>query len=49
MQQRLLDETPMKRFGDPKELCSLVYYLSSDDAAYITGQAINISGGALMY
>lgn len=48
MQQRLLDETPMKRFGDPKELCSLVYYLSSDDAAYITGQTIGINGGYYM-
>ena len=48
MQRRLLDNTPMKRFGNPNELCSLVYYLSSKDAAYITGQTIGINGGYYM-
>lgn len=48
MKQRLLNEIPMKRFGDPKELCSLVHYLSSEDASYITGQTISINGGYYM-
>lgn len=36
---------PMKRFGKAKEVASLVNYLMSEDAAYITGQVISVNGG----
>lgn len=36
---------PMKRFGKAKEVASLVNYLMSEDASYITGQAISVNGG----
>jgi 3-oxoacyl-[acyl-carrier protein] reductase len=36
---------PMKRAGTALEVASLVRYLASDDAGYITGQVISISGG----
>jgi len=36
---------PMQRFGTPQEVASLVCYLLSDDAAYITRQVISINGG----
>jgi 3-oxoacyl-[acyl-carrier protein] reductase len=36
---------PMRRIGRAEEVASLVAFLASDDAAYITGQVIGISGG----
>lgn len=36
---------PMGRFGQPEEVASLVAFLASDSAAYITGQVISINGG----
>ena len=36
---------PAGRFGQPEEVAALVSFLASDDAAYITGQVININGG----
>jgi 3-oxoacyl-[acyl-carrier protein] reductase len=38
---------PMKRAGKPGEVASLVAYLASDEAAYISGQVISINGGML--
>lgn len=36
---------PAGRFGRPEEVAALTAFLASDDAAYITGQAISINGG----
>lgn len=38
---------PMRRAGKPEEVASLVSYLMSDDAAYITRQVISVNGGML--
>jgi meso-butanediol dehydrogenase/(S,S)-butanediol dehydrogenase/diacetyl reductase len=39
---------PMRRAGTPDDVAGLVLFLASDDAAYITGQTINVDGGLIM-
>ncbi|MCL2754963.1 MAG: 3-oxoacyl-ACP reductase FabG, partial [Oscillospiraceae bacterium] len=41
----ILSRIGMKRYGQPGEIAGLVSFLAGDDAAYITGQVIEISGG----
>ncbi len=43
--QETVKQIPMKRMGSAKEVASLVNYLLSDDAGYITGQVIAVNGG----
>jgi len=45
---KFLEVIPMRRFGSPEEVSHVVRFLLSDEAAYITGQVININGGLLM-
>lgn len=41
----IIKQVPIKRKGTPKEVASLVNYLMSEDAGYITGQVISVNGG----
>lgn len=43
--EELTKMIPVGRFGRPEEVAALVDFLASDEAAYITGQVININGG----
>jgi NAD(P)-dependent dehydrogenase (short-subunit alcohol dehydrogenase family) len=45
---QLTAKTPLARLGTPEELASVVAFLASDLAAYITGQAVNVDGGLEM-
>lgn len=42
------EKIPMGRIGTTQDISKLALFLASDDSSYITGQAINVSGGALM-
>ena len=39
---------PMKRAGEGKDVAGLIAFLASADAEYITGQTINVDGGLIM-
>ena len=40
---------PMRRLGQPEDIPGIVAFLASDDANFITGQVISVSGGLTMH
>ena len=44
----ILSRIPMDKFGNPEDVANLVYFLSSDESSYVTGQNFNVNGGMLM-
>jgi 3-oxoacyl-[acyl-carrier protein] reductase len=45
MEQYIVANTPLGRVGAPKDISKLSVFLASDDASWITGQKISVSGG----
>ena len=45
---KILDNIPMKKFGEPVDVANLVYFLTTNEASYITGQNFHVNGGMLM-
>jgi 3-oxoacyl-[acyl-carrier protein] reductase len=45
-QQRVLRETPLKRWGAPEDIAAVARFLVSREASYLTGQVIFVNGGA---
>jgi 2-hydroxycyclohexanecarboxyl-CoA dehydrogenase len=45
----LVNAIPMKRVGQPEDIPGAVCFLASDDASFITGQTISVSGGLTMH
>lgn len=43
--ENIKEAIPMRRMGTAKEVASLINYLFSEDASYITGQVISVNGG----
>ncbi|NMA79113.1 MAG: 3-oxoacyl-[acyl-carrier-protein] reductase [Clostridiales bacterium] len=48
VREAVLAAVPLKRYGKPEEVAATASFLSSDDASYITGQVIVVSGGMSM-
>ena len=47
-QARINAAIPLGRTGKPEEIAAAVVYLASDEAAYVTGQALRVNGGMYM-
>ena len=45
LREKFIQKIPLRRIGDPNDIANLITFLVSDDAAYITGQCIQIDGG----
>ena len=41
----MVGATNLRRLGQPDEVAAAIAFLASDDASYITGQALGVSGG----
>ena len=46
--RELKDQTPLGRLGTPRDVADAVYFLASNNAAFITGQAITVDGGFVL-
>ena len=47
-QAEMIQTIPLGRLGTSEEVANLVVFLASDQSSYLTGQAINVTGGQLM-
>jgi len=48
VRQKYVDQVPMKRGCTYEDVCNLVVFLASDQSSYMTGQAVNVTGGQEM-
>ncbi len=46
--EALTSQIPLERLGQPDDIASAVAYLASDEASYVTGHVLNVSGGIYM-
>jgi 3-oxoacyl-[acyl-carrier protein] reductase len=46
--QKVIDMTPLGRWGKPEDVAGAALFLASDDAAFLTGQTIMVNGGVIM-
>jgi 3-oxoacyl-[acyl-carrier protein] reductase len=46
--ESILSRVPAGRLGSPADIAAAVVYLTSDEAAYVTGQTLHVNGGMAM-
>ena len=47
--RRLMRQIPAHRFGTPEDIAAAAVYLASDGASFVTGEALNVTGGQEMH
>ncbi len=45
VEKELLPDIPLRRIGEPRDIADAVVFLGSEQACWITGQVIKVSGG----
>jgi NAD(P)-dependent dehydrogenase (short-subunit alcohol dehydrogenase family) len=45
VRQDYIDQTPLGRLEEPEDVAKVVVFLASDMAGFMTGQAVNVTGG----
>lgn len=45
----IIETTPLARMGKPQDVADAVFFLAGDDSAFITGEVLTVSGGALKF
>ena len=48
LRRSVAESTPLERWGTPADVAAAAVYLESPDAAFVTGQTINVNGGVVM-
>jgi 2-hydroxycyclohexanecarboxyl-CoA dehydrogenase len=48
LKRRMVEQTALRRSGEPEEVAAAIAFLASDEASYVTGQTLNVSGGLSM-
>jgi 2-hydroxycyclohexanecarboxyl-CoA dehydrogenase len=49
LKRAMVDSTALGRSGQPEEVAAAIAFLASEEAAYVTGQTLNVSGGLSMW
>jgi NAD(P)-dependent dehydrogenase (short-subunit alcohol dehydrogenase family) len=49
LKQAMVSATALGRSGQPEEVASAIAFLACEDASYVTGQTLNVSGGLSMW
>ena len=44
-QNMIIENTPLRRIGQPEEVANVVAFLVSDEASFVTGAMVEVSGG----
>ena len=44
----LIEDTPIGRLGTPRDVAEAIYWVSSEEASFITGQVISVNGGIIL-
>lgn len=47
--EQMTKAVPMRRMGEPEDVAGIAVFLATDDASFITGQVISVSGGLTMH
>jgi 2-hydroxycyclohexanecarboxyl-CoA dehydrogenase len=48
LREALTKAIPLRRLGQPEDLANVVAFLASDEASFVTGQTVSVSGGLTM-